>query len=103
MRDNYSVAIMTETPKLLEQAMVKAQEKKVPYKREELEKFCLFLGGFCQPHPYLNLHQMLGTSDDGFLDRISSCIVDSVILTESEVKHWNDILDTYNITTFDGR
>ena len=70
--------------------------------REELEKFCLSLGGFCRPQPYLNLHQMLGTSDDGFLDRISTCIVDSVILTESEVEHWNEILDTYNITTFDG-
>lgn len=34
---------------------------------------------FCQPQPYLNLHQMLGVLDDGFLDRISTCIIDSVI------------------------
>jgi hypothetical protein len=70
--------------------------------REELEKSCLSLGGFCQPQPYLNLHHMLGTSDDGFLDRISTCLVDSVILREKEVDQWNDILDTFNITAFDG-
>ena len=70
------------------------KEGAIQDEREELEKFCLSLGGFCQPQPYLNLHQVLGTSDDGFLDRISTCIVDSVILIESEVEHWNDILDT---------
>lgn len=66
--------------------------------REVLEKTCLAVGGFCQPQPYINLHQMLGISDDGFLDRISMCIVNSVILKEKEVGHWNEVLDSYSVT-----
>lgn len=71
--------------------------------REELEKVCLAVGGFCQPQPYLNLHQMLGVLDDGFLDRISTCIVDSVILKETEIQQWNDVLDSFNIAEFNGK
>ena len=66
------------------------------------EKVCLAVGGFCQPQPYLNLHQMLGVLDDGFLDRISTCIIDSVILKETEIQQWNDVLDSYNIAEFNG-
>lgn len=71
--------------------------------REELESACLALGGFCQPQPYVNLHQTLGLSDDGFLDRISTCIVDSNILKETEVELWNETLDSYNIAEFNGK
>ena len=47
-RDNYSVAKMMETPKLLEQAMVKAREKKVPYKMNvrSWRNFVYLLGAF---------------------------------------------------------
>lgn len=71
--------------------------------REELGNTCLAVGGFCQPQPYINLHQTLGLCDDGFLDRISTCIVESVILKEREVERWNEILDTFNIAEFDGK
>lgn len=70
--------------------------------REELEGTCLAVGGFSQPQPYINLHQTLGQSDDGFLDRISTCIVESKILKESEVECWNENLDSFNIAEFDG-
>lgn len=70
--------------------------------REELEKCCLSIGGFCQPQPYIHLHQFLGSSDDGFLDRISTCIIDSVILREREVEDWNAKLDMFSISDFTG-
>ncbi len=70
--------------------------------REELEKSCLSIGGFCQPQPYIHLHQYLGSSDDGFLDRISTCIIDSVILKENEVEEWNAKLDAFSISDFTG-
>ena len=70
--------------------------------REELENVCLAVSGFCQPQPYLNLHQMLGALDDGFLDRISMCIIDLVILKEAEIQEWNDVLDSFNIAEFHG-
>ena len=70
--------------------------------REQLDKTCLVIGGFSQPQPYINLHQLLGSSDDGFLNRISTCIVNSVILKEQEVQQWNEVLDQFNITTFNG-
>lgn len=70
--------------------------------REQLDKMSLVIGGFCQPQPYINLHQLLGTSDDGFLDRISVCFVNSVILKEQEVQVWNEVLDSFNITRFHG-
>ena len=71
-------------------------------KREELEKSCLSVGGFCQPQPYIHLHQFLGASDDGFLDCISTCIIDSVILKEEEVEEWNLQLDAFPIADFSG-
>lgn len=70
--------------------------------REELDISCLSIGGFCQPQPYINLHQFLGSSDDGFLDRISTCIIDSVILRENEVEEWNEIFDGFAIYDFTG-
>ena len=70
--------------------------------REELDKSCLSIGGFCQPQPCINLHQFLGSSDDGFLDRISMCIIDSVILREKEVEEWNEIFDGFAISDFTG-
>ena len=70
--------------------------------REELEKSCLSIGGFCQPQPYIHLHQFLGSSDDGFLHRISTCIIDSVILREKEVEEWNAKLDIFSISDFTG-
>jgi hypothetical protein len=70
--------------------------------RQVLEKVSLSVGGFCQPQPYINLHQMLSCSDDGFLDRIGICIVNSMILKESEIHSWNEVLDTFNISEFDG-
>ena len=71
--------------------------------REELECCCVAVGGFCQPQPYISLHQTLGQSDDGFLDRIRPCIVKPRILKESEVEQWNLTLDSYNIAEFDGK
>ena len=71
-------------------------------RREELEKSCLSIGGFCQPQPYIHLHQFLGSSGNGFLDQISTCIINSVILKEAEVEQWNVTLDTYAISDFTG-
>jgi hypothetical protein len=71
--------------------------------REELENSCLSVGGFCQPQPYIHLHRFLGTSDDGFLDRISTCIIDSIILKEKEVEEWNNKLDAFGIADFTGK
>ena len=71
--------------------------------REELQTTCVAVGGFCQPQPYVNLHQALGMSDDGFLDRISTCIVASNLLNESEVERWNETLDSFDISEFDGK
>ena len=68
---------------------------------EEQEKSCLSFGGFCQPQPYIHLHQFLGTSDDGFLDRISTCIIDLIIQKE-EVEEWNSKLDAFAIADFTG-
>ena len=70
--------------------------------REALEKSCLSVGGFCQPQPYIRLHQFLGTCHDGFLDRISTCIIDSIILKEKEVEEWNSKLDAFRIADFTG-
>ncbi len=79
------------------------KETDVQDEREELKHACLSVGGFCQPQPYINLHQTLGISDDGFLDRISTFIVESRILKESEVEEWNITLDSFNIAEFDGK
>jgi hypothetical protein len=79
------------------------KQTKAQDEREELESTCLAVGGFCQPQPYVNLHQALGISDDGFLDRISTCIVASNILKESEVEEWNQTLDSFDISEFDGK
>ena len=78
------------------------KKEEVKDEREQLDKACLVIGGFSQPQPYINLHQLLGSCDDGFLDRISTCIVNSVILKEQEIQQWNEVLDTFSITTFDG-
>ena len=79
------------------------KKEEIHDERVQLERTCLVIGGFSQPQPYTNLHQVLGSSDDGFLDRISACIVNSIILKEREIQQWNEALDTFSITTYDGR
>ena len=70
--------------------------------RTVLNKTCMAIGGFCQPQPFLHLHHTLGMVDDGFTDRISLCVVKSKILKEHEIDEWNDKLDEFQITQFDG-
>lgn len=71
--------------------------------RNIIEKTCMAVGGFCQPQPFITLYQVLGTLDDGFTDRISTCIVKSIVLKEDEIEAWNETLNSFDITQFDGK
>ena len=74
----------------------KAKDEVVHDEREILQKSSLCVGGFSEPQPYINLHQMLGCS--GFLHRISICMVDCTILKDSEVQPWSEVLDSFEIS-----
>ena len=71
--------------------------------RTVIEKTCMAIGGFCQPQPFIYLYHMLGMLDDGFTDRISMCIIKSIILKESEIEEWNVKLNSFKIAQFDGK